>query len=666
MGNLAADTQIPQHPLMKSTACYRLCVAGKFLTLLSLFLLTVTTNLVAQNYTSVKNASKKVLAEWKQANNLISYEDYRGATDALVSLTRSEPGFIDAWIMLGELYNEQNQFDEGRQALLQAVNLDPNYASKAWFFLAESCWNLDSFYCCAEACERFIQFQTISKERYQQALQMKRNSLFAAEAIKHPVPFDPKSLGEGINSSQPEYLPSVTGDEQTMVFTRRMGKGPAANEDFFIARKMNGAWSSAVPLSGNVNTLYNEGAQSLTPDGNQLYYAACDKPGGFGSCDIYFTQRKGTDWTDVKNAGSPVCTNAWETQPCIGADGNTLFFVSNRAGGKGGSDIWVAYKNKSGKWQLPQNLGDSINTAYDEKSPFIHPDGVTLYFSSKGHPGFGGDDIFISRRKADGTWSTPKNIGYPINSRNDENSLIVSLNGKHAYFASDRLSDSKNYDLYYFDLYKEAQPLSTTFLNGTVTNAEDAAAVAATVQLIDLETGIIVGESDADPVDGTYLVSIPNGRDYALNASATGFLFYSQNFSLKNHHAEKPFLINVEMKPIAVDVPVVLHNIFFETDSYVLKEESKVELNKLVDFLNQNPSLNILITGHTDNQGSDEHNQKLSDDRAKAVKEYLVANGIAATRLGSQGFGETKPVAANNTPEGQARNRRTEFTVLSK
>lgn len=664
MADLAAITQVPQYSVMKSVVGCQLLVVRKLM-LFCFFLFTLSTHLLAQNYSSVKNASKKTLAAWKDAADLIAREDYPEATDALLNLTQSEPKFIDGWLMLGELYNEQKEFDKGRSALLEVMKLDPAYASKSWFFLAQSYWNLDSFYACANACDRFLQFQTISKERQQQALQMKRNSLFASESIKHPVPFDPKNLGGGINSEQPEYLPSVTGDEQTIVFTRRLGKGPAANEDFFISRKMNGAWTPAVPLSGNVNTLYNEGAQSLTPDGNELYYAACDKPGGYGSCDIYFTQRKGKDWSDVKDVGPPVCTNAWETQPCIGADGNTLYFVSNRPGGKGGSDIWVSYKGKNGKWQLPINLGDSINTQYDEKSPFIHPDGVTLYFSSKGHPGFGGDDIFISRRKSDGTWSTPKNIGYPINSRNDENSLVVSLNGQHAYFASDRLSDNRNYDLYYFDLYKEAQPLSTTFLKGIVTNADDATAVAANIQLIDLETGMVVGESDADPVDGSYLVSIPNGKDYALNAAATGFLFYSQNFSLKDHPAEKPFLINVEMKPIAVNVPVVLHNIFFETDSYVLKDESKVELNKLLEFLNQNPSLKILISGHTDNQGSDEHNQKLSDDRAKSVKDYLVSNGIAATRLSSKGFGETKPIATNDTPEGRAQNRRTEFTVIA-
>ena len=661
MGDLASGSQIHEHSMIEKV----IGLISRSVPLVFIFYFIFSFSAFAQNYTTVKNASKKTMNAWKQANNLIARDDYMEATAALVSLTSDEPKFIDGWLLLGELYNEQSMYDKGRSALLHVMNLDPNYSSKSWFFLADSYWNLDSFISCANACDRYLQFQTITKERQQQALQLKTNAEFSAEAILHPVPFEPKSLGKNVNSDLPEYLPSVTGDEQTIVFTRRLGKGLGANEDFFTSRKINGEWTPAVPFSGTVNTPYNEGAQSLTPDGNELYYAACDKPGGYGSCDIYYTLRRGKDWTEVRDVGAPVCTNAWETQPCIGADGNTLYFVAARPGGKGGSDIWVSFKSKNGKWQTPVNLGDSINTPYDEKSPFIHPDGVTLYFSSKGHPGFGGDDIFISRKKADGTWSTPKNIGYPINTKSDENSFVVSLNGKHAYFASDRFSDDRNFDLFYFDLYQEAQPQPTTFLKGFVLDGESSMPVGATVQLIDLATGQIMGESDSDPVDGSYLVSIPNGKDYALNVSAKGYLFYSENFSLKDHPAEKPFLIDVMLSKISVNVPVVLHNIFFETDSYVLKDESKIELNRLADFLNQNPTLKILIGGHTDDQGTAEHNLTLSENRAKTVYDYLISQGIVASRLSYKGFGESKPVAANDTEEGRAANRRTEFTVIS-
>jgi len=619
----------------------------------------------AQHYTTLKTASKKLSNAYNNATKSLMQDNQEEATRTLEQITSSEPKFIDAWVLLGELYNEQKDFVKGKDALEKGIALDSDYSSKSWYFLAESNWNLDSFYACANACVKFLSFRTISVERKKQAEHLMSNALFSAEAIKHPVPFDPKSLGRGVNSELPEYLPSLTGDEQTIVFTRREGKGLLADENFFVSRKVNGEWGPAASMDA-VNTQYNEGAQTLTPDGNSLYYVSCDKPGGYGSCDIYYTRRRGTSWLPVQDVGPPVCTEAWETQPSISADGNALYFVSNRRGGKGASDIWVSYRGKNGKWNVPVNLGDSVNTPYDEKSPFIHADGKTLYFSSGGWPGFGGDDIFVSRKKDDGTWSKPVNLGYPINTKNDENSFIVSLNGQHAYFTSDRLSNNRNFDLYYFDLYLAAQPASTTFLKGTIMDADAAAPVAASVQLIDLETGNIVAESFADPVDGSYLVSIPNGKDYALNVSAKGYLFYSENFSLKDHPVEKPFSINVELKPISLGSTVILKNIFFESDSYVLKDASKVELNKLIDLLTQNPSLKIQISGHTDNVGSDQHNQILSGNRAKTVYDYLITNGIEPGRLSYKGYGETKPISTNDTDEGRALNRRTEFEVTAK
>ncbi len=661
---------------MKNIACFifvaqqKMCLRGihfsasKFI-LVSVFLLSFSLITYAQHYTTVKSASKKSYNALNEATQFLMRDDQQEARDLLENLTASDPKFIDAWLLLGELYNEQNDFIKGRSALNHVVELDSAYASKTWIFLAESNWNTDSFYACAFDCKKFLSFKTISAERKKQAEHMLSNSLFAAEAIKHPVPFNPKSLGTGVNSELPEYLPSLTGDEQIIVFTRRMGKGLLANEDFYIAHKVDGEWGTASPME-NVNTQYNEGAQTLTPDGNSLYYVSCDKPGGYGSCDIYFTRRHGNTWSGVEDVGPPICTQAWETQPSISADGNDLYFVSKRQNGKGGSDIYVSHRGKNGYWESPVNLGDSINTPYDEKSPFIHQDGRTLYFSSAGHPGFGGDDIFLSRKKNDGTWSKAVNLGYPINTRNDENSFVVSLNGEHAYFTTDRLNNNRNFDLFYFDLYPAARPAQTTFLKGVVVNAESANPVAADVQLIDLETGALIAHSVADPVDGSYLISIPNGKDYALNVSATGYLFYSENFSLKNHPAEKPFAVNVSLNPISVGGIVVLKNIFFETDSYVLKDESKIELNKLIDLLNQNPSLKIQLSGHTDNAGSNEHNHALAENRAKTVYDYLVSNSIAASRLSYKGYGETKPLATNETEEGRAQNRRTEFAVTAK
>jgi flagellar motor protein MotB len=571
-----------------------------------------------QGYTTLKNASKKSLTSYNEATKYLMQDNLLDAQKVLEKLTTDDPRFIDAWLLLGELYKENKDFERGKSALEKVIAIDPEYSSKGYFFLAECDWNLDRYEDCITSIEKYLSFTDITKQRKIEAERMFMNSKFASVAIQHPVPFEPKNLGDAINTDLMEYLPSLTGDEETIVFTRRVGSGRNANEDFYVSQRNNDQWNPSKPLDG-VNSYYNEGAQTITPDGKTMYYVVCDKPGGFGGCDIYFTKQSGQKWSEPKNVGSPVCTNAWETQPCISADGKSLYFVSTRAGGKGGSDIWVATQDKSGKWTTPVNLGDSINTGLDEKSPFIHPDGRTIYFSSNGRPGMGRDDIYYSRKKADGTWSTPVNIGYPINTKNDENSFIVSLDGKHGYFSSDRFKENRDMDLYEFDLYKEARPQTVTYVKGVVTDAASGIAVMATIEFIDLESGTYFVQGISDVTDGSYLTSLPAGKNYALNVSAKGYLFYSENFSLIDYARQEPFLINIALKPMEVGSNMVLKNIFFETDSYALKEESRVELNKLLELLKQNPLLKIQIGGHTDNQGSSDYNQQLSENRAKAV-----------------------------------------------
>ena len=631
-----------------------------FLLLLSFALMHVA--VYAQQYTTIKNASKKTIQAFDEANRMIMSQNYAGAIQQLENLGQADEKFIDGWLLLGELYKEEGNYERAKFALERVIVLDDEYSSKCYFFLAESNWNLDNYEGCKEASEKYLTFRDISKSRELQANQYISNAQFATNAMQHPVPFEPKSLGNAVNSDASEYLPSLTGDEKKIVFTRRLGTGRNANEDFFESQKINGDWSMAQPIS-EINTIYNEGAQSMTPDGNIIYFVVCDKPNGYGSCDIYFTKKIGNQWSEAENVGAPVCSNAWETQPSISADGKTIFFTSTRPGGKGGSDIWYSTKDKNGRWSVPQNAGDSLNTTFDEKTPFIHPDGKTLYFSSSGHPGMGKDDIFFSRKKDDNNWSTPVNIGYPINTKNAENSFIVSLDGQHAYFSSDRFKVNRDMDLYYFDLYEDARPSPVTYVNGIVNDAESRLAVAAHLQIIDLESGVITGESVSDSKTGAYLVSVPTGKNYALNVSAQGYLFYSENLSLKEYVSEQPFLFNIELQPIKSGSTVVLKNIFFESDSYLLLNESKVELNKLIELLKSNPTLKIQISGHTDNAGSAAYNQQLSEDRARAVYDYLVANGIPAPRLSYKGYGETKPVQSNETEVGRSENRRTEFTV---
>ena len=313
---------------------------------------------------------------------------------------------------------------------------------------------------------------------------------------------------------------------------------------------------------------------------------------------------------------------------------------------------------------MPVNLGDSINTPGIEQSPFIHPDQQTLYFSSTGWPGMGQGDLFVSRKRGDGEWSTPVNLGYPINTHNDEIGLVVNAAGERAYFASDRNS-GKGTDLYTFELPPESRPVMVSYMTGRVYDAGNMKGLGALMQLIDLETGEVVMELESSPDNGEYLVPLPTDSDYALNVNADGYLFYSDHFSFEGVHGRTdPFRRDIPMERIDVGSTVVLNNIFFDTDSHELKPRSVTELNKLYDFLVRHPEICVEISGHTDSTGTPGHNQELSERRAQAVAGFLISRGIAGERLIWKGYGETKPLADNRTETGRALNRRTELKVV--
>jgi outer membrane protein OmpA-like peptidoglycan-associated protein len=305
-----------------------------------------------------------------------------------------------------------------------------------------------------------------------------------------------------------------------------------------------------------------------------------------------------------------------------------------------------------------------VNTAFQEESVQIHPDGRTLYFSSNGHPGFGGLDIYMSRKQDDGTWGPALNLGYPINTGADENSLLVNAAGNVAYFASDRPGGFGDLDLYSFELYPEARPLAVSYIRGKVTDKTNGQPVEADVQLYDLTTGALATGAYSDPRTGEFLVCIPAGRSYALNASAEGYLFFSQTYDVAAGTPKEPYTLDVPLSPLTAGSVIALRNIFFNTASYELLPTSNAELDKLTGLLKSNPTLRIELGGHTDNVGADAANMTLSDQRAKAVRDYVVAKGIDGSRITAKGYGETRPVATNDTEEGRAQNRRTEVTVL--
>jgi outer membrane protein OmpA-like peptidoglycan-associated protein len=434
-------------------------------------------------------------------------------------------------------------------------------------------------------------------------------------------------------------------------------------EDFYISYFTKGVWQKAFNAGAPLNTDQNEGAQTLSSNGEYMFFTACNRPGGIGNCDLYFSAFKGGKWTEPSNLGSPVNTKHWESTPSVSADGKTLFFSSSRPGGLGGKDIWMTRMNEKNLWTEPVNLGPEINTDGDEMSPFIHFDGKTLYFASDGRIGMGGFDLYITRMQADSTWSTPKNLGYPINTYNDEMGLIIESGGQKAYYSSIR-DKSKGKDIFSFNLYESARPNPVSYMKGKVYDKETGRLLKAEYELINLSTGKIMMKNITDD-SGNFLVCLPSGYNYGINVSKPGYLFYSENFMFEGMHtAAEPYIKKIILNPAKVGEKMLLANVFYEIDSWDIKKESLSELDNLVALLTENKNLAMEIGGYTDSTGSDQYNKVLSEKRAMSVVNYLIKKGISSDRLKFKGYGNTSPLGDNITIEGRKLNRRTEAKII--
>ncbi len=644
------------------------------ISLLILIILILTNiTLFAQNDIKYSSKSKKAIKYYENATRFYDAYNNLACVEELNKAVKEDTNFIEAYFLLAAVYKDLKQFENAINAYQKAIAIDEDFYPVALFALANLQLSNGKYQDAGINYQKYINLKGEPPAKQNAAKKALEITDFALYQVSHPVPFDLVNLGGNINSKNDEYLPALTADEQTLVITVCRPKDEQAisqtnnlEEDFYISHKINGAWSKVENMGVPLNTQGNEGAQCISPDGQQIYFTACNRDDGYGSCDIYYTHKVGNTWTTPVNLGEPVNTARWESQPSISSDGKTLYFTSAREGGKGGMDIWKAILNDDGKFGVPINLGDSINTKFDEVSPFIHPDNQTLYFSSDGRLGMGGKDIYYSRKKFSGEWGKPINIGYPINTYSDEINLVVNAKGDLAYFSSNKPGGFGRLDLYSFELYQKARPLAVNYMKGKVFDSETNRSLEAKFELINLETGEVVVQSKSNAVTGEFLVCLPVDKNYALNISKNGYLFYSENFALVGNHSQiKPFIKDLPLKPIQIGESVVLKNIFFETDKYDLKPESKVELDKLLAFLKQNPRMKIEISGHTDNVGNEKYNLTLSENRAKAVFDYLIANGIAKIRLAYKGYGWSVPIETNDTENGRANNRRTEFKVVA-
>ncbi|MFC2090103.1 OmpA family protein [Bacteroidota bacterium] len=625
--------------------------------------------LEAQEYSS---ASKKAIKFYKEAETHFTYKRDKEAEEQLKKALETDDRFIEAWFMLAQIYFDKNNVPQAIAYYNTGIEIDPDRNRNGYLRLAELEFSIGWYSESKVHLDSWNAYAITDEKLVIKANQLAMNLDFALYSIEHPVEFKPESLGEAVNTSRNEYWPSLSVDEKSLFFTVLLPQNedwPKTNlkfqEDFYYCTSVGGTWVNRTPLGPPVNTNANEGAQSITADGRFIFFTACNRSDGISRlCDVYYAyiQDDGS-WSKPINLGRTINTGASEKHPSISPDGRTLYFSSNRGGGNGNYDIWMS-EFKNGSWSSPVNLGDSINTPGIEQSPFIHPDQQSLYFSSTGWPGMGQADIYLSRKKEDGSWSTPENLGYPINTFNDDIGLIVNAKGTKAFYSSTR-REGTDTDIFTFDMPPEVRPAPVSYVSGRVYSSRTYKGISAVMQLFDLSTGSLVIESQSNNGEGDYLIALPSGNEYAFNVMHPGFLFYSDHFFIdKNYSSLDPLKLDIALDPIQSGEKMVLKNIFYDTEAYSLKRESKVELEKVIDFLQMNPSVRIEISGHTDNTGSADYNLELSRKRAESVVNYLIKNGVRSERLVSKGYGDTMPFADNVKDEGRARNRRTELKVL--
>jgi len=624
---------------------------------------------------------KKTEKTYQEGIDYLKRGNYNLAGQQMRKVISEESGCVDAYFVLGlvNFKKADNNFREAEKNLRKVIELCPSYDVYAYYYLGEIYYGEENYALALKNLDEFLKdVDKIKKdEDYNRAVSLQKYSKFYLEMTGHPVPFTPQVV-EGISTPQNEYLPILSPDNQMALFTREIKIEPGKNSLFretkmkerflYSMRNPDGKFEEGEEMPEPFNVNDNEGGATLTADNNTLYYTVCkfDNVKKYLNCDIYYSENVNGDWSPIKSVSNKInLPGSWESQPTISADGRTLYFVSDRSGGFGGYDIYRSIKSESGEWGTPINLGPLINSTGNEKSPFFHPDEKTLYFSSDGWMGLGGYDIFYSKLDDHGLWTKPKNIGYPINSPDDEVGFFVSTDGMQGFFASNKFNGKGGWDLYSFELYDAARPEKVLLIRGNIKSEYSAEPVKAHIELKNLDTKKI-SNIPMDSVTGNYVAVAPFNSDYIMTVKKEGHVYESRYIAKVDSMFKLPARIDIEMKPIELNKSYRINDIYFPFNSFDLTMESKAVLDQLIDFLSESQNISIQIQGHTDNIGNDASNLKLSESRAHSVYNYLIEKGIAEKRLTYKGFGKAMPVAENDSEEGRARNRRTVFVITKK
>ncbi len=619
--------------------------------------------LMAQECFPEKRKDKKLV---QRIERLIEKRAFYDAFDEL----RGKEDFAVFYELKAEILWIKESYFESETEALKAIDICPDNFPKAYYFLGEIAFNRKDYVNADIYLKKCIELE-IGDPYYSDAIMLYEKAKILAEIINNPVEFNPKIV-KGISTKFDEYLPIISPDQELSFFTRRLEKKSKQSitsiivEEFTWSKKENKTFEVGSALDYPFNMESNEGGASITIDNKILYYTKCSlTQGGYKNCDIYYVFNQDGSWSEVQTFSKNISKiDSWESQPTVSSDGKTIIFASDRKGGYGKIDLYeTTFKN--GQWSNPENLGDKINSNENEKSPYLHTDGKTLFFASQNFPTLGGFDIFYSRKDSSGNWQQPKNIGYPINSVADEISLFVSTDGNSAYFASNHLNGVGGWDIYSFDLHKEARPERVLFLKGDLLDENGQVLNDVELEIKNIKTNEITTiKVDA----GTYVSSLTLDEkdDVLITVKKEGFAFNSTYISANDTVFKSPFLLDISMQSLDEGKSFAIEDIYFDNNSYELKEITKEVLVEFAKYLEINNSLVIEINGFTDNIGDASDNQILSENRSKAVRDLILLQGISESRISYKGFGESSPKSNNNTEKGRAQNRRTEFRIIRK
>lgn len=614
---------------------------------------------------SVKN--KKAIRYYEESENYYVRRQYGQAIQLLQQAVDRAPEFREAHIRLGSIYRTVGEYEKALGHLEAARDAGGKQESESIFALGELAWQMGNYQQAEDYMEDFLSRDPRQPTLRSAAVSILENTRFAQEQMRNPHPFKPEPLPDHVNAHELQYFPVLTVDQQNLIFTQRISSSPQHEENLLIARRdAQGNWQAPESISPNINTTDNEGTCTISADGRTLIFTSCKGRQGYGSCDLYISHKTGDTWSEPENLGSAVNSRSWESQPSLSADGRTLYFVSNRPGGLGGNDIYMSRLTQEAGWSRPENLGAPVNTPQDEISPFIHANGQTLYFASNGHQNMGGYDLFVSEL-LDDEWQEPRNLGFPINTHEDQVSLYVTPDGLQGYYSDEERKNNRvqSSKLYRFDIPEPVRVRNrSNFISGRVFDAQSQEPIEAGITMLDVNKGEMIESVRSDPENGTYYIVLTEGSEYALYVNKEKYIFQSLSFNYSEEEMTEPIKLDIYLQPVRSGVATVLNNIFFETDQHSIQPKSETELIRIIEFLKENPGINVEIAGHTDNVGNATYNQELSEKRARAVYDYLVAAGIPTGRLKAKGYGQSKPLVPNDSEQNRQQNRRIEFLIL--